>query len=42
MDGREKRLRAMAKSRAGIKGKVEGGGPALGAMSRMTDHVSVR
>jgi hypothetical protein len=42
MDKRERKLRAMARSSAGIKGKVEGGRPALGAMRRMTDHVSVR
>ena len=42
MDGRERRLRAMARSSAGIKGKVEGGRLALGAMRRMTDQVSVK
>jgi hypothetical protein len=39
---RERRLRAMARSSAGIKGKVEGGRPALGAMRRMTDQVSAK
>jgi len=45
MDGRERRLRAMARSSAGIKGKVEGGRPgrpALGAMRRITDQVSAK